>query len=156
MIDKQAVEKIVLKNIDKEKFYIHTIDVKSRNIITILVDSFSQNDFFDLICSIKLSKAIEESLVRDVEDYELTVSSAGLDTPFTDIRQYKKYKGTLVDIVLKTGIKHNASKLLNVDDKSILIEVEKKMKFEGKKSKVLVKQEIDLKYDEIKTTFKNI
>ena len=40
---------------------------------------------------------------QDVEDYALTVSSAGLDRPLKVLRQYIKAIGTLVDVKFKGG-----------------------------------------------------
>ena len=48
-----------------------------------------------------VNDAVLAAFDRDVEDYSLTVSSAGLDQPFKVLRQYQKAIGTQVEVSLK-------------------------------------------------------
>ena len=52
-----------------------------------------------------IDKVVHEAFDQDVEDYALTVSSAGLDRPFKVAKQYQKAIGTAVDVWLKGGKK---------------------------------------------------
>lgn len=52
---------------------------------------------------IALSRAIESRFDRDVEDFSLTVSSAGIGQPLRVLRQYLKLVGKSVEVVLKDG-----------------------------------------------------
>ena len=52
-----------------------------------------------------IDKVVHEAFDQDVEDYALTVSSAGLDRPFKVEKQYLKAIGTQVDVWLKGGKK---------------------------------------------------
>ena len=52
-----------------------------------------------------LDKVVHEAFDQDVEDYALTVSSAGLDRPFKVAGQYQKALGTKVEVWLKGGKK---------------------------------------------------
>ncbi len=52
-----------------------------------------------------LDKVVHEAFDQDVEDYALTVSSAGLDRPFKVAKQYLKAIGTQVDVWMKGGKK---------------------------------------------------
>ena len=52
-----------------------------------------------------IDRAMHEVFDQDVEDYALTVSSAGLDRPFKVPRQYQKAIGSRVDVWLKGGKK---------------------------------------------------
>ena len=52
-----------------------------------------------------IDKAVHEAFDQDVEDYALTVSSAGLDRPFKVAKQYLKAIGTQVDVWMKGGKK---------------------------------------------------
>ena len=52
-----------------------------------------------------VDKVMHEAFDQDVEDYSLTVSSAGLDRPFKVAAQYRKAIGTKVDVWLKGGKK---------------------------------------------------
>ena len=52
-----------------------------------------------------IDKVVHEAFDQDVEDYALTVSSAGLDRPFKVSKQYLKAIGTQVDVWMKGGKK---------------------------------------------------
>ncbi|MBR4775147.1 MAG: ribosome assembly cofactor RimP [Bacteroidales bacterium] len=52
-----------------------------------------------------IDKVVHEAFDQDVEDYALTVSSAGLDRPFKVLRQYQKAIGSKVEVWLKGGKK---------------------------------------------------
>ena len=71
--------------------------IKPGNRIRVFIDS----DTSILIeqC-IGLSKFIESHLDRDIEDFELNVSSSGLDQPYRLVRQYIKNIGRDVAVVL--------------------------------------------------------
>ncbi|MCF6169905.1 MAG: ribosome assembly cofactor RimP [Bacteroidales bacterium] len=81
---------------------------------------------------VELSRFIENSFDRDVEDFELKVSTAGIDYPYINLRQYKKNVGRAVEILLKGGgIKRG--KLKSADEDSI--EIEEELIRKNKKSK---------------------
>ncbi len=52
-----------------------------------------------------IHRHIEKSLDRDKEDFELQVSSPGLDMPFGVIEQYYKNEGKKVEVVDNEGSK---------------------------------------------------
>ena len=59
---------------------------------------------FRSIRSLKISRFIESNLDREVEDFELSVFSAGLSEPLSwVVRQYKKNIGTEIDVLLTSG-----------------------------------------------------
>lgn len=83
---------------------------------------------------VELSRAFEEHFDREVEDYSLTVTSAGLDQPFKVLRQYIKAIGTQVEVSLKGG--HRFQALLKaVDEAGITLEHKVVRKVEGSKKK---------------------
>ena len=83
---------------------------------------------------VEISRLIESAFDRDEEDYELRVSSPGLDRPFKLLRQYHKYTGKDIRIVLNDGQKIKAKLLVVMDDG---IEVEFKA---DKKAKTFKKE----------------
>lgn len=114
-------------NSDKEDFtdkdiFITDVKISGDNRITVLIDSFESVKIKD--CAL-LSKKIEQKLDREAEDFELVVSSAGLDNPFTVHRQYEKNKGRIIKILTFDGEKIKG-KLISVSDTEIEIEPEKK------------------------------
>ena len=72
---------------------------------------------------ISLSRHIEKSLDREKEDFELEVSSPGIDQPFKSLRQFIKYLGKQVEVKLNNGIVREGT-LLNADEEKIEIQPE--------------------------------
>jgi len=74
--------------------------IKPGNIILVFIDSDQEVNISN--CA-DLSRFIESRLSRDAEDYELRVSSAGIDHPYRYLRQYRKNIGRKVQVLLKDG-----------------------------------------------------
>ena len=100
---------------------------------------------------VELSRKIEAEFDRDVEDFSLTVASAGIGSELKCVRQYRKLVGSSVEVLLLNGIKILA-KLDSVDDEGITVSYEEKQAVEGKKRKVLVNVVRTYRFDEIKYT----
>ena len=81
-----------------------------------------------------IDKVVHEAFDQDVEDYALTVSSAGLDRPFKVIKQYLKALGTLVEVKFKGGRKLLAT-LTEATEESIGLKYTALEAVEGKKKK---------------------
>ncbi len=84
---------------------------------------------------VALSKEFENRFDRDVEDYQLTVTSAGLDQPFKVLKQYQKAVGSKVTVSLKGGRRFVAL-LAAADENGITLNYTAKETVEGKKKKV--------------------
>ncbi len=103
MIDKNKIVQWVEEHLNEtDKFLVET-KVTPQNKISIFIDADSGVTVEDCIT---LSRFIESHLDRDKEDFELNVSSAGLDQPLKLPRQYQKNIGRQVTIVTKTGEKY--------------------------------------------------
>ena len=90
----------------------------------------------------ELSRAIENSLDRDVEDFELNVASAGLDSPLKLKRQYKKNIGQ--DLSVTTFDSETfEGRLIDADDERIIL------KLPGRKN--MHAEPVKLAYPDIKT-----
>lgn len=84
---------------------------------------------------VTLSDKFQELFDKDVEDYSLTVTSAGLDQPFKVLRQYEKAVGSQITVRLKGGKKMNAT-LLAADDSGITVSWKAREAVDGKKKLV--------------------
>lgn len=149
MIKKEEVTQIVEDFLQKDPLYF-LVDVKVTpdNRIGVEIDSFQG---ISIDYCIELNKFIESKLDRDVEDYELEVSSAGLTSPFKVRKQYEKNIGNEVEIFTYDNKK--LSGVLNaLDEEKIFLEIEKQEKPEGAKRKITVKEEITIPFTNIKTT----
>ena len=81
-----------------------------------------------------IDKVVHEAFDQDVEDYALTVSSAGLDRPFKVLKQYLKALGTLVEVKFKGGRKLLAT-LTEATEEGIGLKYTALEAVEGKKKK---------------------
>lgn len=98
----------------------------------------------------KISRAIEEKLDREQEDFELSVASPGLHMPLKLTKQYVKNISQQIEVMVNDGRKETG-KLLSVDDKKgIEMEVERQHQ-QGKKKK-WVKEAIFIEFEHINST----
>lgn len=148
MIAKELVNQIVEDFIVGKNHYLVDLKVTPDNRISVEIDSFKG---VSIDVCIDLNKYIESRLDREIEDYELEVSSAGLTEPFKVLKQYQKNIGNEVEVLTKTGLKYNGI-LVQVDDNGIDLEIEKMEKPEGAKRKILISEMLTFPYEEIKTT----
>ncbi|MDR0506270.1 MAG: ribosome assembly cofactor RimP [Dysgonamonadaceae bacterium] len=151
MIEVSAVKEIVNDFLKNSESYLVEIEVKQGNIIVVEIDSDKAVSIDDCIA---LNRYIESHLDREIEDYELEVGSSGISQPFKLLRQYRKNIGKEVDVLLKNG-KKLSGVLKAVDEKEIILTVEKQVKLECAKRKTLIEEDLVLTYEEIKYT-KNI
>lgn len=143
MIEKAKIVELAnecLQNTDK---YVVDLQVKTGNIISIVLDGDTALNIVDCI---QLSKFIESKLDREIEDFDLKVSSFGADKPFKLKRQYQKNIGRDVEITMDDD-KVLQGKLLEVNEEMI------KIKLSGKKKKdQLTEEDLMIDFDHIKQT----
>lgn len=98
-----------------------------------------------------LSRAIEAEMDREEEDFQLTVSSAGIGQPLKVFRQYRKLIGRPVEAVLRSGLKIRAE-LRDATPDSITLAWEEMALVEGKKRKQPVPRVETYALDDVKST----
>jgi ribosome maturation factor RimP len=146
MIKEKDIKGIVEAHFrDTDKFLV-SVKVKPGNKIMVFIDADSSVSISD--CA-QLSRFIESHLDRETEDFEMEVSSAGLDFPLSLERQYKKNIGrdlkvTLNDGTVKKGVLSSWS-VLGIE--MIETVIEKK-----NKKKEITKVPVLLKFEQIKET----
>jgi len=146
MINTYNIKEFILKNLKDEHFLIDVV-VSSSNQIQVFIDSM---EGLPIIECVFYTKLIEEEFDRDEEDYELSVSSGGLDLYFRVDKQYDKYLGEEVELITNEGIKESGI-LFTHNSEVFTLEVEKKEAVEGKKRKGLIKKELEFVKNEIKS-----
>jgi ribosome maturation factor RimP len=92
MIKKDQIIKLAEQFLAGSENYLIDVKVSSTNKIMVLIENDNHVSISDCIA---LSRQIEHSLDREQEDFELEVSSPGIDQPFRSIRQFMKHKGKL-------------------------------------------------------------
>lgn len=153
MIAKQTVKKLAQERIDEldKNLFIVEIDISKGNQIKVELDKLDGNVSIEDCVSV--SRNIEHNLDREKEDFELSVSSAGLDKPFRVKEQYFKNKGEDIKLNYKDKSKSKlVGKLIDVNNDFIVVEETRKERLEGRKKKVTVTEEHKIDFEEIKET----
>lgn len=146
MIDKKWIEKLVEEKLDENMFLVD-VSVSKANAINIFADSFAGLTIEQ--CQ-EISRHVEQRLNREVEDFELQVSSPGLTEGFKVKEQYLKNVGREVEVLTNEEIKITGV-LVEIDEEKIILRTSSRKKIEGHKKKQLVEKEHIVRYDEIKT-----
>ena len=126
--------------------FIVDISISATNVINIELDK--EQGGVSIEDCISVSRNVEHNLNREEEDFELNVSSAGMDRPLRHEKQFLKNMGRKISVLKSNGeslegILHQ----FNADGFSFLIE--KKVKNDKNKN-TLISEEINLLKSEIK------
>lgn len=151
MIAKKTIQKLAeerIQELDKGLFIVD-IRISSTNVIKVELDmvegSVSVED------CVSVSRNIEHNLDREQADFELHVSSAGLDKPLRVTPQFVKNIGRSVTIKLNDSTEDEGL-LIAADEKELTIRKESKVRIDGKKKKELVVEDKTYAMKEIKET----
>ena len=98
-----------------------------------------------------VSRNVEHNLDREEQDFELHVTSAGLDRPLRVLPQFVKNIGRTVETILNDGVRHEGI-LVSADDKELVLETTRIEKIEGKKKKETIVEQMVLPMNTIKET----
>jgi len=123
--------------------FLVAVKVSSANRITVLAD---KKESITIDECAALHRHIENSLDREKEDFELQVSSPGLDLPFSVIQQYYKNEGRKVEVVDNDGVKYTG-KLKNITSGGFDLETEVKAKGKTKEIK-----DLSFNFEQVKST----
>jgi len=105
MISRETIEAIVAEKLEEENLFIVDISISPKNTITIMLDG---EKGVSIKSCVAISRLVESKLDRNVEDYGLEVTSAGLGQPFRVVRQYSINIGREVEVLLLDGNKFKA------------------------------------------------
>ncbi|MDA3818970.1 MAG: hypothetical protein PF590_00640 [Candidatus Delongbacteria bacterium] len=123
MVKEEEVKRLINSAL-KEREFLVDCTVSKSNQVMVYVDGFQNFSIDD--CR-RISNAIESGLDRNKEDFQLTVSTPGLDKHFKVREQYIKYVGKKIEVILNDGNKIIAD-LKSVDDDGIQIAYQKNKK----------------------------
>ena len=142
MIGKSKIVQLTEEHLQGSDKYIVDLQIKSGNIIRLFIDG---NDSVNIEECIALSRYLESNLDREIKDFELSVSSAGLDQPFKVYKQYLKNINKEVSVLLTNGKKHSGI-LTKANEIEIALEIP------ANKKKKIEKQELRFLINDIKET----
>ena len=127
--------------------YIVELTISSANSIHVEIDKMVGG--VTVTDCVSVSRNVEHNLDRDEEDFELHVSSAGLDKPLRHINQYIKNIGRRVEIVRKDGEKLEGE-IIKITDDTMIIKDQVSKQLENKKKKVLVEEVTEVHFSDVK------
>lgn len=113
MINKQEIIDLVdqyLLESESESFLVD-VTVSRDNQIVVEIDN---DEAVDIDECVAISQYIDAHMDRDKEDFELEVGSCGLSSPLKVLRQYAKFEGEEVEVLLRDG--HKLTGILGAAD----------------------------------------
>jgi ribosome maturation factor RimP len=147
MIQAGLIQDMLCDELVVRGLFLVEVVIKPGNKIGVFIDSIKGVTVDDCVA---VSRYIESRLNRDEEDYELEVSSPGLDRPLKWPIQYEKNIGRYLEILLNTGIKIRGQ-LLEAMESRLTIRVLPPGKGNKTSRKKLVPETMILSLEEIKT-----
>lgn len=148
MLDSKEMILVAEKALEGSDMFVVGCKVAPDNMVELVLDSDTSVSID--ACAL-INRAIGEAFDRDVEDYSLTVASAGIGEPLIALRQYKKLVGSTVEVLLANGVKILAT-LDEVTEEAITLSYEEAVVVEGKKRKQMQRTTRCYSFDEIKWT----
>lgn len=141
MINEADIRKLVEEKLEGTDMFIVELHVSSSNRIVVELDGMTGVSIDDCV---QVSRHIEGSLDREVQDFELLVSSAGIDKPLRDRRQFVKNIGREVKVRLAD----------NSELRGVLMEAgdEVKLKLPASKKSKLPERESLVSWENMKET----
>lgn len=130
-MDINKLIEVVEKHLAGSDLFIVECQCSPSNDITLILDADSR---VTIDACVAVSRAVDAVFDRDVEDFSLTVTSAGIGEPLKLLRQYQKIVGSTVEVLLKDGIKILAT-LDSASEEGIVVSYDEKVTVAGKKRK---------------------
>jgi len=148
MITTATIAQLIKNTLQEKNCFVVELTVNEANNISLAIDSQNGVTMSDCIA---FSKAIEHNLDRELEDFQLNVSSPGLNKPFKVKAQYLKNIGKNIKV---KQIEGNITKgiLTAVNEDDITVENSYKEKIEGKKKKQTITKQEKILFNNIKET----
>ena len=131
-MNKEQIIQAIEPAVAERGCFLVEVTVSAENDIEVVIEK--EEGIVDWEDCAAIDKVVHEAFDQDVEDYALTVSSAGLDRPFKVLRQYQKAIGSQVDVKFKGG-KRIIATLTSADEDNIGLQYTALEAVEGKKKK---------------------
>ncbi|NOR86032.1 MAG: ribosome assembly cofactor RimP [Bacteroidales bacterium] len=115
MIERKKIENLIDEALTASDKFLVELRINEANHIEVFIDSDAQIAISDCIA---VSRHIESNLDREENDFNLHVSSAGLDLPLKHRRQYQKHIHKLLKLKTTDG-ENSLVRLESIDEKGI-------------------------------------
>lgn len=147
MMFKEKVEELLNSFLQtREDLFLIDLKISAANDITVILDGDKGVSIQDCLDA---SRAVENNLDREEQDFSLQVMSAGLTEPLTQLRQYQKNIGQEVEITFNEGEKLKGE-LLRTDATSVTLLLRYRKPKDIGKGKIDVEEERTIPLSEIK------
>ena len=147
MITKELITSFIEEKLTEDEVFLVEVKVTGANRIYVEIDAY---EGVTINYCITINKLIDSQLDREVEDFELEVSSSSISAPFKVFKHYKKNLGKEVELFTKDN-KKAIGILQEVNDDTFVMTYESMQKVEGKKKKELVTETISYTYDDVRS-----
>lgn len=139
VMDKGLILKLAQERIDAldRGLFVVDLTVSATNVINVELDC--EKGGVSIEDCISVSRNIEHNLDREKEDFELNVSSAGMDKPLRHEKQFIKHTGKKISLLKKTG-EVVEGVLIAFNDDCWVVDCEKKIKTPKKKAEVITER----------------
>lgn len=134
MISKKKVKQLIEERIEELDNGLFIVDLRISSSNQINVELDKTEGYVSVDDCIRVSRNVEHNLDREDEDFELNVSSAGLDKGLRVLAQYVKNIGRDVKVKQKEGGKIEGT-MIAANKDQIVVQTTRKEKIEGKKKK---------------------
>ncbi len=145
-MDKAKVKELLDRALEQESAFLIDFSISSSNVINVSVDTLEGITLKGLTA---VSRMIEHNLDREVEDFELSVSSPGVGSPLLVKEQYIQNIGR--DLKVKTtNDEEFVGELLSFEEEILTLQWEERVPKEVGKGKVTVKNEAHIALADVK------
>ena len=145
MITAESLRGLIEKNLLERGFFLIDIQVKASNKIFVYADNLKGITLDE--CAV-ISRLIEEKIGLDAGDFDLEVSSPGLENPLKLPIQYQKNAGRTLRVIQTNG-ETKEGRIIEADTEKVMLEITIKKKQPGKKKATQV-QTVEILYKTIK------
>jgi ribosome maturation factor RimP len=152
VLDKLHIEEILTDKLIELNVFLVDVQVSAIGKITVLADTEKGISIYELE---NINRYLNQVLDKENNDFELTVSSPGMDQPFKVIKQYQKNIGKRVGVKLLDGNKIEGI-LAKISNDGIELQDKVKIKKAGAKKKEWEEKQTIVLFSNIKETRKII
>lgn len=145
-MEKGKIESAVLAWLEDKEIFLVEVKLSTDNRIRVYIDSL---DGVSIDKCVELSRHLNSVFDREEEDYDLEVSSPGLDMPFRVKEQYQKNLNKEISITLNDGKKRSGI-LTSFNDEGIEADIKLKVKADNQKKKKEIVEKQIFKFNDIK------
>lgn len=102
MIAERKIEETVNRLLENTPHFLTEVEIAPTGKVVVFIDSFEK---FTIEDCVTVNRAIRKELGEALDDFDLTVSSAGMDRPFKTMKQYHKNLDREISVLTTDGKK---------------------------------------------------